>query len=56
MKKLRFCHLLRNVIINVITFAENLSTTSGFRFNCIALYHSQTRRHVIMQIKVYYSM
>ena len=41
-KTSRFCHVLRNVIIDVITFPENL-----YRFHCIALYHSQTRRHVI---------
>ena len=28
-KTSRYCHLLRNVIMDIITFSENLQTTSG---------------------------
>ena len=51
-KTSNFCHLLRNVIKDVITLRANLSTSQSvfFRFHCMALFHSQTRRHVIRNI------
>ena len=45
-KKSRFCHVLRNIIMDVITFPEICKPLVVYRFYCIALYHSQTRRHV----------
>ena len=33
--------------MDVITFPENLKTTSGYRFYCMELFYSKTRRHMI---------
>ena len=43
-----FCHLLRNVIMDVITSRyEICKPLVIYRFYCMALYHSQTRRYWI---------
>ena len=50
-KTSRFCHLLCNVIMDVIMFPENLLTTSGLSIllhGIISL--SETRRHMINDI------
>ena len=40
----RICHYVRNVVMDVITFPVNLLV---YRFYCMALFHSKTRRHMI---------
>ena len=47
MKTSRFCHFLRNVIMDVITFPYIYKPLVVYRFYCMALFHSKTRRHVI---------
>ena len=46
----RFCHLFCNVIMDVITFSKICKPLAVYRFYCMALYHSQTRRHVIKKL------
>ena len=48
-KMSKFCHLLCNVKMKVITYVMLLICTLFvvYRFYCIALYHFQTRHHVI---------
>ena len=44
----RFYHLFRNVIMDVITLRYQIcKPLVVYRIYCMALYHSQTRRHVI---------
>ena len=43
---LLFCHYVRNVVMDVMTFPENL-----YQFYCSALFHTQTRRHIINHIQ-----
>ena len=52
MKTSRFCHLSLNIIMNVITFPNICKPLVVFRFYCIALYHSLTRRNVIKMYKL----
>ena len=41
--------LCTHIAMDVITFPENMHTTSGLSFfYCIALFHSQTQRHNII--------
>ena len=42
--KTYFCHYVVNVVMGVITFPVKLVV---YRFYCMALFHSQTRRHTI---------
>ena len=42
-KTLSFCHHVRNVVMDVIMFPLVV-----YRFYCMALFHSQTRRHMII--------
>ena len=45
-KTSRFCHLSRNIIINIIVLL-NCEPQVVYLFCCMALYHSQMRSHVI---------
>ena len=50
-KTSKFCHLLRNVIMDVITLCyEICKPLVVYRFYCIALYLSQARLHVILEV------
>ena len=40
-------HVLRNVVMDVITFPEICKPLVVYQFYCMTLYQSQTRRHVI---------
>ena len=47
----RFCHLLRNVIMDVIMLHyEICKPLVVYRFYCMSLFHSQMRCHVIINI------
>ena len=47
-KTSRFCHLLRNIIMDVITSRYKIcKPLVVYRFLYMVLYHSQMRRHVI---------
>ena len=39
--------------MDVISFPENMLTTSGLSIYCMALLHSQTRRHMIIVLIAY---
>ena len=47
-KKSRFCHHLRNVIMDVITLV--CKPLVVYLFYCMTLYHSQRRRHLIKKL------
>ena len=43
-----YCHYVRNVVMDAITFPVMLVVdTSGLLIYCMALFHSQTRHHMI---------
>ena len=47
-----FCHLLRNIIMDIITqFYYSCKTLVDYRFYCMALYYSQMWCHVITNIQ-----
>ena len=46
-KTLYFCHYVRKVVMDVITFPKIDEPLVVYRFYCMALFHSQTRRHMI---------
>ena len=46
-KTSRFCHLLRNAIIDVIMYQKSVSYYRFIDFIAWRYNHSQTRRHVI---------
>ena len=47
-KTFRFCHFLRNVIMDLISFPKKIcKPLVVYRLYCIELYHSLKRRHVI---------
>ena len=48
LKKSRFCHLFRNIILDVIMLRYQIcKPLVVYQLCCMALYHSQSRRHVI---------
>ena len=50
-KTFRLCYDLRNAIMDVLMQCyQNCKPLVVYRFYCMALYHSQTRRHVIMNV------
>ena len=46
-KTIYFCHCVRNVVMDVIIFPRIYRPLVVYRFYCIALFHSQTRRHML---------
>ena len=60
-KASRFCNLLRDIIMDVITLCFKIcKPLVVYQFYCMALYHSQTRHHVIkftfFFLELYYSL
>ena len=52
-----FCHILRNVIMNVITQHYLIcKPLVVYQFNCMASYHSKTRRHVIKAFQLQFAL
>ena len=49
-KTLYFCHYVRNVVVDVITFPEICKPIVVYRFYCMVVFQSRTRRHMIMNI------
>ena len=47
-KTLHFCHYVRTVVINAITFPVNQQATSGLSFYCMTLFNSMMPGHMIM--------
>ena len=46
-KKGKIFHYVRIIIMDVITFPKICKPLVVYRFYCMALYHSQMRRHMI---------
>ena len=46
-KTLLLCHYVRNVVMDVIKFPEICKRLVVYRFYCMLLFHSQTRRYMI---------
>ena len=51
-KTLLFCHYVRNVVMDVIRFPKIDKPLVVYRFYCMALFHSQTIRHMIKKIPI----
>ena len=49
-KTSRFCHLLGNVIMDVITFPKISKPLVVYQFYCMALFHFQMQRHMIRKV------
>ena len=53
-KTSRFCHILGNLIMNVITYLYEICLPLVvYRFYCMALYHSHMRPHVINPVNIF---
>ena len=49
-KNIKICHILRNIVMDVITIRYLIcKPLVVYQFYCMALYHSQTRHHVIKE-------
>ena len=49
-KALYFCHYVRSVVLDVRTFPKFCKPLVVYRFYDMALYDTQTRRHVIKHV------
>ena len=45
--KKRYNFVIMNVVMDVMTFPEIYKLLAVYRFYCMALFYSQTRRHMI---------